>query len=870
MANSSTRTSLPVAARAVPSPRVDDASMHHIAPIHRAAWRDDHRHTTGQRTLGAARRAGVRWPGAHSVARSWTTRCSAARVLADLYAGRTTTMDVCDAQSVPLQAARYHGDPTDDACPVCRKERLINVHYVYGDRARAACPARPSRSPSCTDGRRAGEFTVLRGGGLPVLRLEPPGTSYVLGADDASGGGRRGVGRPARRPGGRNRGWVRCRPAVPGRRQVTDDRRTDRRPGSASAAPPRQGTPTRPSRNRPRRGAPCPPGERNGQAPARPERPTSPARRDPAQRAPGQRCPQATGPGAAGPGRPRPAGPARERPGPNGAAPERSGRERPPAPAAGPSAPAPARSPRPGVRAQPRPAHPSGGRLEHRRPRAPPATHESARPLATAAYDATAAAGPPAAAGRVDARPGTAPTVATESCRAPPLPAGPAAPDDPPRRSRPVAAAAGRRAAERAPGQARGHDPAPAALAARQADRLRRARRRCPGPGPRLRDRLDRLPHPLGRRRDEQPDRDDLLRRRHDRWRASRQAQNRINVPLAQVPVCVQHAVPRAENRSFYTDPGFSPTGIARAAFNNAQGGTGGGSTITQQYVKNVLVNDEHSFSRKFKEVVIAAKIKQEDSKDQILENYLNTIYFGRGAYGIQAAAQAYFGRDGAADPGRGRRARRPDPVAVASTTPPRPDAAQAAVELRPRRHGRPEVAHAEPTARPRCSRREPHLKQPRPARPGSRTTTAATSSRRSRTSSPSYGFTEQQVNQEGLQGRDDRRPSSSSRPPTPRSKTLDGQPDEPADGAGLGGPADGRRARLLRRHQRLGLRLRAGRAPARFVVQAVRAARRPRAQPAHRTRHDLRRLHARRRSRARRSRTPTARAARTATSRRR
>ncbi|MEJ2869988.1 transglycosylase domain-containing protein [Actinomycetospora sp. OC33-EN08] len=121
---------------------------------------------------------------------------------------------------------------------------------------------------------------------------------------------------------------------------------------------------------------------------------------------------------------------------------------------------------------------------------------------------------------------------------------------------------------------------------------------------------------------------------------------NRIKVPLSQVPLPVQHAVASAEDRSFYTNYGFDPIGIARAAWNQAQGGVGGGSTITQQYVKNVLVGDEYSYWRKYREVVIAAKINQEQSKEQILENYLNTIYFGRGAYGIQAASQAYFGRD--------------------------------------------------------------------------------------------------------------------------------------------------------------------------------------------------------------------------------
>ena len=117
-------------------------------------------------------------------------------------------------------------------------------------------------------------------------------------------------------------------------------------------------------------------------------------------------------------------------------------------------------------------------------------------------------------------------------------------------------------------------------------------------------------------------------------------------MPLNQVPVWVQQAVLSAEDRSFYTNYGFDPVGIARAAWNQAQGGSGGGSTITQQYVKNVLVGDEYSLWRKYREVVIATKINQEQSKEEILGNYLNTIYFGRGAYGIQAAAQAYYGRD--------------------------------------------------------------------------------------------------------------------------------------------------------------------------------------------------------------------------------
>jgi peptidoglycan glycosyltransferase len=121
---------------------------------------------------------------------------------------------------------------------------------------------------------------------------------------------------------------------------------------------------------------------------------------------------------------------------------------------------------------------------------------------------------------------------------------------------------------------------------------------------------------------------------------------NRIKVPLEQVPVHVRYAVLAAEDRSFYSNPGFDLTGIMRAAWNQLRGGEGGGSTITQQFVKKALVGDEQTLWRKYKEVILAVKISQERSKDEILADYLNTIYFGRGAYGIQAAAQAYFGSD--------------------------------------------------------------------------------------------------------------------------------------------------------------------------------------------------------------------------------
>jgi membrane peptidoglycan carboxypeptidase len=121
---------------------------------------------------------------------------------------------------------------------------------------------------------------------------------------------------------------------------------------------------------------------------------------------------------------------------------------------------------------------------------------------------------------------------------------------------------------------------------------------------------------------------------------------NRIKVAIEQVPPHVRQAVLAAEDRSFYSNPGFDLTGILRAVWNQLRGGVGGGSTITQQFVKKALVGDEQTLWRKYKEVVLAVKISRERSKDEILADYLNTIYFGRGAYGIQSAAQAYFGKN--------------------------------------------------------------------------------------------------------------------------------------------------------------------------------------------------------------------------------
>ena len=125
--------------------------------------------------------------------------------------------------------------------------------------------------------------------------------------------------------------------------------------------------------------------------------------------------------------------------------------------------------------------------------------------------------------------------------------------------------------------------------------------------------------------------------------------QNRIPVDLDAVPEHVQHAVLAAEDRGFYTEPGISPKGILRALFTNVRGGGDiqqGGSTITQQYAKNAFLSQERTYTRKVKEVFIALKMSRTVPKDQILEDYLNTIYFGRQASGISVATRTYFGGD--------------------------------------------------------------------------------------------------------------------------------------------------------------------------------------------------------------------------------
>ncbi|MFJ7152706.1 transglycosylase domain-containing protein [Streptomyces sp. NPDC100445] len=130
---------------------------------------------------------------------------------------------------------------------------------------------------------------------------------------------------------------------------------------------------------------------------------------------------------------------------------------------------------------------------------------------------------------------------------------------------------------------------------------------------------------------------------------------NRENVGLAEISKDAQHAVLAAEDRDFYTESAVDPKAMLRAGWNTATGkGKQSGSTITQQYVKNYYLGQEQTVTRKAKEFFISIKLDREKTKDEILEGYLNTSYFGRSAYGIQAAAQAYYGRDAAdLDPAR-------------------------------------------------------------------------------------------------------------------------------------------------------------------------------------------------------------------------
>jgi len=121
----------------------------------------------------------------------------------------------------------------------------------------------------------------------------------------------------------------------------------------------------------------------------------------------------------------------------------------------------------------------------------------------------------------------------------------------------------------------------------------------------------------------------------------------RTLIPLAEIPKPLQDATIASEDGAFYSHPGFDPRAIARALWQNFRGQrvVSGASTITQQLVKNTLLSSEVSADRKIKEAFLAIELTRRYSKDRILELYLNEVYYGNLAYGVEAAAQTYFGR---------------------------------------------------------------------------------------------------------------------------------------------------------------------------------------------------------------------------------
>ena len=120
---------------------------------------------------------------------------------------------------------------------------------------------------------------------------------------------------------------------------------------------------------------------------------------------------------------------------------------------------------------------------------------------------------------------------------------------------------------------------------------------------------------------------------------------NRQIIDTTTLPDYVSKTIVASEDRTFYTNNGVDLKGIFRALVNNLRGGARqGGSTLTQQYVERYYIGETTSYTGKLKEAVLAIKINREKSKDEVIGAYMNTIYFGRGAYGIDAATQAYFG----------------------------------------------------------------------------------------------------------------------------------------------------------------------------------------------------------------------------------
>ncbi|MBI2019254.1 PBP1A family penicillin-binding protein [Candidatus Daviesbacteria bacterium] len=125
------------------------------------------------------------------------------------------------------------------------------------------------------------------------------------------------------------------------------------------------------------------------------------------------------------------------------------------------------------------------------------------------------------------------------------------------------------------------------------------------------------------------------------------QAKTGKEVPLSGIPLYTRQAIIAAEDKDFYLHPGFSPKAILRALFSNAEEEnlSYGASTITQQLVKNSLLHPRKDFLRKYQEIVLSSEVERRYSKEEILEMYLNTVYFGEGAFGVEEAARVYFNK---------------------------------------------------------------------------------------------------------------------------------------------------------------------------------------------------------------------------------
>lgn len=125
------------------------------------------------------------------------------------------------------------------------------------------------------------------------------------------------------------------------------------------------------------------------------------------------------------------------------------------------------------------------------------------------------------------------------------------------------------------------------------------------------------------------------------------QAKHKKEIPLVKIPQKTQEAIIAMEDKDFYSHPGFSIPAIIRSFIENVKGRSlsYGGSTITQQLVKNSLLSSRKDFLRKYQEIILAQEIERRFSKNEILEMYLNSVYFGEGAFGIEEASQVYFNK---------------------------------------------------------------------------------------------------------------------------------------------------------------------------------------------------------------------------------